>query len=464
MVAAVPGAAPREQLAISVHGAAGVLDLVVPSMLTARALAEEYAALTGASTIPLLFTTTGTLVRPDRTLDQIGVEPGTVLVATDAGPSAAVSLPTDLGPTGPQHAPVWSMLWPALAVTAGVLAAALAVASSAGDTREATAGVLLAAALLSVLPVGSHVRRRAAAAPAFAAGAVVIVSWAWAEESLPLVLGLGGLAAAVTAAVASALGGAEDEGLRVWIAAGGGLFVLAGGSALLGLPESWVWSLAAVLAMLATRVVPAYAVDVPDQLRVDLERLAVTAWSARDRPTGRRGRTVVPASTVAEVAARGARTVVAASVAVAVVAVGSSALLVFRVDLDLDRWGAWVLVWCVGGALLLAARSYRLPLARAALRVGGLGSWAALLVVLLASASPRTLVVVAAASVTAAALLVLVAVATGRGWRSAWWARQAELAEAICGAVAVAMVLVSTGIVRELWELGSTMFSGGVTG
>ena len=44
-----------------------------------------------------------------------------------------------------------------------------------------------------------------------------------------------------------------------------------------------------LLATLAARFVPGLAVDVPDQYLIDLERLAVTAWSARERPTGRRG-------------------------------------------------------------------------------------------------------------------------------------------------------------------------------
>ena len=48
---------------------------------------------------------------------------------------------------------------------------------------------------------------------------------------------------------------------------------------------------------------PGLAVDVPDQLLLDLERLAVTAWSARERPAGRRGRTLVAPEAVAAVAA-----------------------------------------------------------------------------------------------------------------------------------------------------------------
>ena len=52
-------------------------------------------------------------------------------------------------------------------------------------------------------------------------------------------------------------------------------------------------------------------------------------------------------------------------------------------------------------------------------------------------------------------LLVVVAVATGRGWRSAWWSRRAEVAEGLCGALVVASVVVASGWFREVWEMAS---------
>ncbi len=52
-------------------------------------------------------------------------------------------------------------------------------------------------------------------------------------------------------------------------------------------------------------------------------------------------------------------------------------------------------------------------------------------------------------------LLVLAAVATGHGWRSAWWSRRAEVAEALCGSSALAVVLVASGFFRHLWEMTS---------
>ena len=128
------------------------------------------------------------------------------------------------------------------------------------------------------------------------------------------------------------------------------------------------------------RVVPGLAVDVPDQYLIDIERLAVTAWSARDRPHGRRGRTVVPADDVAVVAMRASRTVTAAAGAVWAVSALAAPMLLATATLPVDRIGARVLVGLAGGALLLTARSYRHRGARAMLRAAGLTCWAALLV------------------------------------------------------------------------------------
>jgi hypothetical protein len=46
-----------------------------------------------------------------------------------------------------------------------------------------------------------------------------------------------------------------------------------------------------------------------------------------------------------------------------------------------------------------------------------------------------------------------VAVATGRGWRSAWWSRRAEVAEGLAGAGTIAALVVASGLFRTLWEI-----------
>jgi hypothetical protein len=198
--------------------------------------------------------------------------------------------------------------------------------------------------------------------------------------------------------------------------------------------------------------VPSFAVDVPDQYLLDLERLAVTAWSARDRPGGRRGRTVVNPAAVAAVAARGTRMVTASCVAVLVVASVAAPLLLASTPLTIDRIGARCLVFFRGCGLLLAARAYRHVAARALLRAAGLVSLAALAQDVLRTLGAGRTASLAGAAIVLATILVVAAVATGRGWRSAWWSRRAEVAEALCGSAAVASVVVASGGFRSLWE------------
>ena len=162
----------------------------------------------------------------------------------------------------------------------------------------------------------------------------------------------------------------------------------------------------------------------------------------------------MPPAAVAHVAARGARIVTASAAGVWVVAAVSAPMLLATATLPVDRIGARVLVGLAGAALLLAARSYRHPAARAMLRGAGLTCWAALAVVLLGlldtsgSARPRP-----RRHRCSPSLLVVVAVATGRGWRSAWWSRRAEVAEGLAGAGAIAALVVASGLFRALWEI-----------
>jgi hypothetical protein len=233
------------------------------------------------------------------------------------------------------------------------------------------------------------------------------------------------------------------------------LFLVTGAAALVDVRPQVVWAVLLLLATLAARFVPMLTVEVPDQFLIDLERLAVTAWSARERPKGRRGRTVVPRRAVAVVAASGTRMVTAASAAVLAVVAVSAPMLLATATLPMDRIGARCLVGFAGAALLLAARSYRHTAARALLRTAGLLCWAVLLVAVFDAAGRRTEGIVAGASVFLGFVMLMVAVALGRGWRSAWWSRRAEIAEGICGAFAVGAVVVAVGLFRHLWELTS---------
>jgi len=446
-------------VALSVHGPTGVLDLVVPTGASAADVAVEYARQARLGAVPALFSRTGRPLPADLTLAETGVDAGSVLVAVVPGLRPGTS-------AGRQehhraaHAPAdepgpLSALWFCTAAATALLAGWFAAHADPSDRRTATIGLLVGAAVVGCLPLGRYAAHRVLAAPAFAGAAAFAVAWDPEPAKLPTILGVSALTAAVAAAVGRALDERSEEALRTWMVVGSAVFLVTGGAALADLRPQVVWTALLVGAMLAARFVPMLAVEVPDQYLLDLERLAVTAWSARERPKGRRGRIVVPHRAVAVVAARGTRMVTAASAAVLAVTVVSAPLLLAEATLPMDRIGARCLVGFAGAALLLAARSYRHAAARALLQAAGLACWAALLVEVFDDPGTRTEAVAAGAAVFLAFLVLLVAVALGRGWRSAWWSRRAEIAEAVCGAFAVGAVVVAVGLFRHLWELTS---------
>ena len=454
------GTVPANGLPISVHGPAGVLDLLVPPGATAADVAAEYAARVGLPSIPLIYTRVGVPVPPDAGLASAGVDAGDLVVATTSVPrpgSASDDPDVSSAPAVPGPA---SALWFAVSSGVAVLAGWFSAHSDSSRLTSATVAVLLGAALIGVLPIGRYAAQRAHAAPAFAAAAAFALVWDPDPARLPMVAGLTGLAGAVAAAVARAANDQVDEGLRVWMVAGSMVFVTSAAAALLGFGPAVVWSVLLVVCVLAARVVPGLAVDVPDQLLIDLERLAVTAWSARDVPRGRRGRAMASPAAVAVVAVRAARLVTATGVAIAVVAVVCSAMLLSSATIDLDQIGARWQVLFAGAALLLAGRSYRHSGARAALRAAGLGCWVVLSSVALAEVAgsePERIAVLAGVAIGLAVPLVVVSVAAGRGWRSAWWARRAEVAEGLSGALTLAFLFVATGFCRAIWELTSNV-------
>ena len=448
------GSATTDTLAVTVHGPFGALDLVVPVGAAVADVAREYASQCRISEAPTLVTAAGRVLPGQLALDGVGVESGELLVAS-FGP-----LPAPAGTSAPARATrepragAGSAAWCALAAVVAVLGGVLATGAD-DPLRRVTVGLLLFAAALGVVPTGRYAAHRAAAAPAFAGAAAYAVAWQPGADRLPLLVGIAGLGAAVAAAAARAAGTRTREVQNVWIAAGLGVFLVAGGTLLAGFGPQVAWATMVLLALVAARSVPALAVDVPDQMLIDLEKLAVTAWSARDRTTGRRGRMIIPEAGVRELLVRGSYVVNAACAAVLAVVVVAVPQLLLTADLELDRLGAAALVFFAGGGLLLAGRSYRHVLARALLRVAGLFAWVALAVHQLTGAPDRTQWYVVASVLVLSAAVVVAAVATGRGWRSVWWARRAEIGEALCGALAVAALIVAVGLFRHLWELTS---------
>ncbi|HWJ81837.1 MAG TPA: hypothetical protein VNS55_06340 [Nocardioides sp.] len=443
--------APGEVTVLSVHGPHGVVDLTVPTAATLAEVARAYADEARLGRVLPLVTRTGRELDPGATLERSGIASGAVLVAVD-GSAPPPGRRTPTAERRPLRPGALSALWCAVAASLALVGGWTAAQVPDGE-RTLPVVVLAVAAVLGCVPFGPLAPHRVVVAPAFAAAAVLAVAWDPAPALLPTVIGAAALGGALTAAVGRALTGEAEEALRVWVVVGAVWFVVAGLGALASQRPQVVWAVLLLAAVLGARLVPALAVDVPDHYLIDVQRLAVTAWSARDRPTGRRGRIVVPQDAVAAVAGRAARLVTAASVAVLVVVTVAAPLLLLSADLPLDRVGARCLVLFGGGALLLAARSHRHVAARRMLRLAGVVCLVCVAVVLPSVLGDRLLGVLTGAAIGVGALLVVAAVALGRGWRSAWWSRRAEVAESLCGAASVASLVVAVGLFRQLWEI-----------
>lgn len=452
---AQPNHALASTIAVSVHGPAGVLDLVVPEGATSVDVAREYAAQTGVAGIPLLQTPLGELLTADRTLASAGVESGAVLVATTGVHRSRPRDPELDALQSQPDTPAVAALAMGIAAAAAGLAAWYAAQSADDWLRTATVGVLMVCALASTLPLGRHAVQRAAAAPAFGAAAAFAAVYEPGAQLLPAVVAVSAVSAGVIAAVARALGPERDEALVVWIVSGLVVFAVCGITPLLEWDGRVAWAVLLLLAMLAARFVPSLAIDVPDETLIDLDRLAVTAWSARDSGRTGRGRIVVSSAAMSQLVAGATRTVTASCAAIMVVAVVATPLLLATATIDLDRIGARCLAFFVGASILLAARSYRHTAARRLLRVGGLACWAWLIGFAVGDVSPRTVTTGVFVVLLLGAISLAAGVATGRGWRSVWWSRRAELAEGLCGSFALAATVVASGFFRSLWEITS---------
>ena len=458
----VPGSVDAT-IALSIHGPAGVLDLVVPSGATAVDVAREYARQAQAAGvvdgavpgIPLLQTALGERLNAAVPLGEAGVQPGDVLVATSGVHRPRRRTLLDVAKNAPESPALASMI-ATVASAAAVLAAWYAGRAGDETLRTVAVGILLACALVGVLPIGRHRRQRTAAAPAFAAAAAFAALYEPGAHLLPAILGSAAIAAAVVAGIGRALAATSNETSGVWIASGLAVFACCALPSMLGWDARVAWTLMVFLSMMAARFAPSLAIDVPDEALLDLDRLAVTAWSARDNQRGgRRGRLVVGADAMERLVHRASRIVTGASIAVMVVVVTASPLLLHSATIDLDRIGARCLVLFAGLSLLLAARSYRHASARTFLRLAGLGALAALAEHLVSGTGTGHLDTFSYVAVALGVVALAAAVATGRGWRSVWWSRRAEVAESLCGSLAFAAAVVAAGVFRRLWEITS---------
>ncbi|MGH3349385.1 MAG: hypothetical protein ACRDPS_01880 [Nocardioides sp.] len=437
-------------LAVTVHGTAGVVDIVVPSDAHASDLAREYATAVGLPAAPVLRDRRGDMLDPDASLASRGVTSG-ALLAADSPPTQSYARRAVVESVAPARAGSFSFYWVGLATLLTVAAAGFG-AQADGWQRLAVAALLGLGALVGIIPAGPYAARRAIAAPAFAAGAAFVITVDPVAETLPMAVGVAGLAAAVVATISRSLVDDVDAALKVWTSTGVALFVVTALCALFGTSPQVPWSILFAAAALAARIVPSYAVDVPDSYLLDVSKLSVTAWSARAQTTS--SKPTVPFDEVTVVAERGARTLAAAAWGVLGVVAVSGPALVATATADVDRIGGWVILLAGAFVILLSARSYRYWLPRGVLRVAGVIALAVGVHAFVGWADPELVRWFGLGVVVIGFVVIIAAIATGRGWRSAKWASRADWAESLCGAAVIASFVVSSGFFRHLWESG----------
>jgi hypothetical protein len=440
-------------LRVTVLGPGGEVDLAVaPGALARDLLVTD--VLDDAAAAPTLATAAGALLDPERRLDDQGVEDGALIVVLpEAATGRATSrrarrTETAVAPAGGRllaAAPRWGLL-------AGGLLALVGAAAVAGGPRPVGVPVALLLAALAAVAVPPRTALLTAvrtAAPALAALGVWLLVGAEGPGRPLLAATAAAVAAALAAAAARATGGG-DEPLLVELLAG---CAVAAGCALglvLGAPGTAVACLAAGAILPLVRLLPSSVVDVPDDVLLELDRLSVTAWSARDSRAGARRRRVrLRQDDVAGTVGRGRRLLRAWSVAAAAATAALSLGLAATEHVGWARAGVPVLLACLAAGLPLVARGLRERLPRVALLLGGLvaGTATAALLLTRLDDGPWAVAVPCALAVAGVGAAVAGA-ALGRGWRSVRWARFADGVEALAVVLVLPAALVAAGAVE----------------
>ena len=438
---------------LAVDGPRGRLDVAAPLWADVATVLENYAAETGEREPLALLTATGSVLESSASIQRLGLRHGDLLIAVHTHPhDVEMTSFLDVRSLRGQRIvplPAWVPAVTAIISTiAAVLAATTAALLGVGPVRVGVAGALFlaAASIPFIAETRPRLRSWVMAAPTFAGAAAFVVTADTGPGDTLLSIGAAGLAAATAAAYARAVAPtlADDE-LIVWLCSGATVAAVAVTGLLLESSGTAAWAVLLLISVVSARVLPTFAVDVPDHVLIDFQRLAVTAWSARERPRrARRG--IVRLEDVSEVARHGITVVSAGAMAVAIVSAASSALLLLSADDTSTRLGARIMVVAAGISLALGARAFRARIPRTALRLAG-GLVLAPSVGLLVVDSGLSWQPTAAALATIAGVLVAVAgLALGRGWRSVWWGRAAEILDTLSVIVVIGAIPLATGL------------------
>lgn len=349
---------------------------------------------------------------------------------------------------------------PAATVLASSLLAALAVASTVlspptGLRWGQGVSVALVGVGLLLVQVWSAPRLLRLGAPvlgaAGGAGATSVLS------DGPVVAVVGGCAGAALVALAGRAGSGDDRHVpRVWLAFAAGVGGLALLALLAGFPITVLATVALAAVTLLARVVPDLVIDVDDDVLIDISRLSVTSWSPREARRPRRRGWRIDDDAVGSVVAAASVEQVATLVGLAAVSSGASAVLfVELVRAAEPSLAVELLLGTAALALTLTARAYRRRRDRTLLRVAALAPALALAVGALIRLGPAGLtgVLVGATGVLLALVLTVLAGALGRGYRSLWASRLADIGELLALVSVLPLALWAAGLVERAMGL-----------
>jgi hypothetical protein len=412
-----------------------------------------------------------------------------VLVAaasTGAAPTGAASTgaaSTGAGPTGGSSRSQMTGPSPASTTNAagpvrrrsGRMTDQPTAANSLGASRN---GLLLVAMVLSALAVLAFSRAQAERSAFGLASGLLLVVCGLSISQMPAADRLARLVAPVLGVAGGAVGlGAYTHGPHLAVIGGcaAGSLVTLGGRATDGpernVPRVWLTFLAGVgaltllalaagasmvsvavlllaIATLVARIVPDLVLDVADDVLLDIDRLSATSWSPREARRRLRRSWRIDDGGVRSLVVAAAVEQLATLIGLAVVVVGSSVVAVGEV-LARPSWPLQLLLLAAAAALSLTARAYRRRRERLILR------WTAVAPLLAVAVPWLGRLSESGSAVVATVLLVLFGLAlaglsgaVGKGYRSLWGARLADLVELLALVAVLPLALWSAGLVE----------------
>ena len=242
---------------------------------------------------------------------------------------------------------------------------------------------------------------------------------------------------------------------RVWLTFAGALGGLALVVLVMGLTLLAVAALALAAVVLVARVVPDLVLDVDDDVLLDISRLSVTSWSPREARRPRRRGWRIDDQAVDDVVVAASVEQLATLVGLALVSAACSAVLfgVLATQTAVSALAVQLLLLAAAVALTLTARAYRRRRDRTLLRLAALAPALAVGGSFAASLGTTWGLVVSGAAVVAALVLVGVALALGRGFRSLWASRFADLLELLALVSVLPLALWAGGFVERAMAL-----------